>query len=160
MHPTEPWLLACLYSGHVHVWNYNDGSMSKSFEVTELPGEDGFDSGVCLIWGVVRTAKFAVRKQWVIAGSDDMMIRVFNYNTMDKVKSFEAHTDYIRHFTTIQNCLRDVCRSIAVHPTLPYLLSSSDDMLIKLWDWDNVRFVLHIRCLHFPCVELEEYSSV
>ena len=30
-------------------------------------------------------------------------------------------------------------RSLAVHPTLPYLLSSSDDMLIKLWDWDNVR---------------------
>jgi WD40 repeat protein len=24
-----------------------------------------------------------------------------------------------------------------VHPTLPYLLSCSDDMLIKLWDWDK-----------------------
>ncbi len=31
------------------------------------------------------------------------------------------------------------CRCIAVHPVLPYLLSSSDDMLIKLWDWDKVR---------------------
>jgi WD40 repeat protein len=28
-------------------------------------------------------------------------------------------------------------RSLAVHPTLPYLLSSSDDMLIKLWDWEK-----------------------
>lgn len=25
-----------------------------------------------------------------------MLIRVYNYNTMDKVKVFEAHTDYIR----------------------------------------------------------------
>jgi coatomer subunit beta' len=25
-----------------------------------------------------------------------MFIRVYNYNTMDKVKVFEAHTDYIR----------------------------------------------------------------
>jgi len=25
-----------------------------------------------------------------------MQLRVYNYNTMDKVKTFEAHTDYIR----------------------------------------------------------------
>ena len=31
-----------------------------------------------------------------------------------------------------------MCRSLAVHPSLPYLLSASDDMLIKLWDWDKV----------------------
>jgi coatomer subunit beta' len=71
----------------------------------------------------VRSAKFVSRKQWVVAGADDMFIRVYNYNTMDKVKVFEAHTDYIR--------------CVAVHPTLPYVLSSSDDMLIKLWDWDK-----------------------
>lgn len=52
-----------------------------------------------------------------------MFIRVYNYNTMDKIKVFEAHTDYIR--------------CVAVHPTLPYVLSSSDDMLIKLWDWEK-----------------------
>ncbi|KAL5669502.1 hypothetical protein ACJX0J_021723, partial [Zea mays] len=83
-------------------------AMVKSFEVSELP---------------VRSAKFISRKQWVVAGADDMFIRVYNYNTMDKVKVFEAHTDYIR--------------CVAVHPTLPYVLSSSDDMLIKLWDWDK-----------------------
>ena len=44
----------------------------------------------------VRTAKFVARKQWIVTGSDDMFIRVYNYNTMDKVKAFEAHTDYIR----------------------------------------------------------------
>ncbi|KAJ6415917.1 hypothetical protein OIU84_004663 [Salix udensis] len=82
--------------------------MAKSFEVTELP---------------VRSAKFIARKQWVVAGADDMYIRVYNYNTMDKIKVFEAHTDYIR--------------CVAVHPTLPYVLSSSDDMLIKLWDWEK-----------------------
>ncbi|CAN6456319.1 unnamed protein product [Victoria cruziana] len=82
--------------------------MVKSFEVTELP---------------VRSSKFIARKQWIVAGADDMIIRVYNYNTMDKVKVFEAHTDYIR--------------CVAVHPTLPYVLSSSDDMLIKLWDWEK-----------------------
>ena len=32
-----------------------------------------------------------------------MQIRVFNYNTLEKVHAFEAHTDYIR--------------TLAVHPT-------------------------------------------
>eukprot|EP00877_Chromochloris_zofingiensis_P000490 jgi/Chrzof1/10441/UNPLg00368.t1 len=108
LHPTEPWLLANLYNGNVYLWNYNDSTLVKSFEVTEQP---------------VRTAKFIARKQWIVCGADDMHIRVYNYNTMDKVRTFEAHTDYIR--------------SIAVHPSLPYILTSSDDMLIKLWDWDK-----------------------
>lgn len=56
-------------------------SLVKSFEVTELP---------------VRTSKFVARKAWVVCGADDMQIRVYNYNTMDKVKAFEAHSDYIR----------------------------------------------------------------
>ena len=47
-----------------------------------------------------------------------MRIRVFNYNTQEKVHEYEAHSDYIR--------------SIAVHPTLPYVLSCADDMLIKV----------------------------
>ena len=42
---------------------------------------------------------------------DDMLVRVFNYNTLEKVHSFEAHTDYIR--------------SIIVHPTHPYILTAS-----------------------------------
>lgn len=42
---------------------------------------------------------------------------------MEKLKEWDAHTDYIRY--------------IEVHPTLPYVLSSSDDMTIKLWDWEK-----------------------
>lgn len=122
--------------------------MAKSFEVTELPGtfymSNTFFYFLCSCFdemfydislasfpdmttdfnvSAVRSAKFIARKQWVVAGADDMYIRVYNYNTMDKVKVFEAHTDYIR--------------CVAVHPTLPYVLSSSDDMLIKLWDWEK-----------------------
>ncbi|KAG0612132.1 hypothetical protein M758_6G004300 [Ceratodon purpureus] len=108
LHPTEPWILSTLYTGSVYIWNYQNQTLVKSFEVTELP---------------VRSAKFIPRKQWIVAGSDDMFIRVYNYNTMDKVKQFEAHTDYIR--------------CVVVHPTLPYVLSCSDDMLIKLWDWEK-----------------------
>ena len=50
-------------------------------------------------------------------------MRVYNYNTSEKVTSFEAHPDYIR--------------AIVVHPTQPFVLTASDDMTIKLWDWDK-----------------------
>jgi WD40 repeat protein len=77
-----------------------------------------------------------------------MTIRAFNVNTQERVTEIrgtcqvncwpalalfnmtlsgggpEAHTDYIR-------CLE-------VHPTQPYVLSSSDDLQIKLWDWEKV----------------------
>ncbi|XP_028320988.1 coatomer subunit beta'-like isoform X2 [Gouania willdenowi] len=82
--------------------------MVKRFELCDLP---------------VRMVKFVARKHWLIAGADDMQIRVFNYNTLERVHMFEAHADYIR--------------CIAVHPTQPYILTSSDDMLIKLWDWEK-----------------------
>lgn len=54
---------------------------------------------------------------------DDMHLRVYNYNTMEKVRSVEAHADYIRY--------------VEVHPSQPFVLSSSDDMSIKLWNWDQ-----------------------
>ncbi|XP_041002149.1 coatomer subunit beta'-2-like [Juglans microcarpa x Juglans regia] len=107
-HPTEPWILASLYSGSLCIWNYQSQTLEKSFKVTESP---------------VRSAKFIAREHWVVAGADDKFIRVYNFNTLDKTKEFEAHEDFIR--------------SVAVHPTLPYVLSASDDKVIKLWDWEK-----------------------
>jgi len=80
----------------------------RSIQVTETP---------------VRAGKFIARKNWIVVGCDDFRIKVFNYNTGEKVADFEAHPDYIR--------------SIAVHPTKPYILSGSDDLTIKLWNWEK-----------------------
>nr|XP_048337216.1 coatomer subunit beta'-2-like isoform X2 [Ziziphus jujuba var. spinosa] len=108
LHPTEPWILASLYSGTVCIWNHQTKKMEKSFKLTDSP---------------VRSAKFIESKHWIVAGADDKFIRVYNYDTMEKIVEFEAHDDYIR--------------SVAVHPTLPYLLSASDDKVVKLWDWEK-----------------------
>ncbi|KAF9617296.1 hypothetical protein IFM89_035240 [Coptis chinensis] len=111
LHPTEPWILVSLYTGSVFIWNYHS-------QARLWPSLLKFRTYL-----VIRTSKFIARKQWVVTGSDDFAIRVYNYNTMDKVKVLEAHNDYIR--------------SLAIHPTLPYVLSSADDSLIKLWDWEK-----------------------
>ncbi|KAL2012634.1 hypothetical protein VTN00DRAFT_159 [Thermoascus crustaceus] len=107
-HPTEPWILTTLYSGHVYIWSYETQSIVKTFELTDVP---------------VRAGRFIARKNWIVCGSDDFQLRVYNYNTSEKITAFEAHPDYIR--------------SIAVHPTQPFVLTASDDMTIKLWDWER-----------------------
>lgn len=71
----------------------------------------------------VRAGRFIARKNWIVCGSDDFQIRVYNYNTSEKITSFEGHPDYIR--------------AIVVHPTQPFVLTASDDMTIKLWDWEK-----------------------
>lgn len=71
----------------------------------------------------VRTARFIARKSWIITGSDDLTIRVFNYHTLEKVAFFDGHSDYVRQ--------------LAIHPSRPFVLSSSDDMTVKLWDWEK-----------------------
>lgn len=40
-----------------------------------------------------------------------MQLRIFNYNTLERVHTFEAHSDYVR--------------CIIVHPTQPFILTSS-----------------------------------
>lgn len=71
----------------------------------------------------VKVGRFIARKNWIVVGSDDYQIRVFNYNTAEKVAQFEAHSDYIR--------------TLAVHPTQPLIISGGDDSAIKMWDWEQ-----------------------
>ena len=119
LHPTEPWMLVSLYNGNVHIWNHESQQLVKSFEVCDLP---------------VRAAIFVPRKNWVVTGSDDMQVRlatsltsqfqtfiaikvrVFNYNTLERQHAFDAHSDYVR--------------SIAAHPTQPFILTSSGKIFL------------------------------
>ena len=53
----------------------------------------------------------------VLLLQDDMHVRCYNYNTLERVHQFEAHSDYIR--------------SIAVHPTQPFFLTSSGKLMFR-----------------------------
>ncbi len=53
------------------------------------------------------------------SSQDDMHVRVYNYNTLERVHQFEAHSDYLR--------------SIAVHPTQAYILTSSGAFCLVLF---------------------------
>ena len=56
-------------------------------------------------------------------------IRVFNYNTLERLAAFEAHSDYVR--------------CIAVHPAQPFILTSSGKkhtLENKIGLWCNFQF--------------------
>ncbi|EDW85198.1 uncharacterized protein Dwil_GK12739 [Drosophila willistoni] len=108
-HPSaEPWMLCALHNGHVLIINYQTQQIVEDFEVCAKP---------------VRCAKFIERKNWIVTGSDDGMIRIYDVKSLAPIHSFKGHSDFVR--------------SIIVHPELPLLLTCSDDSLIKLWNWDK-----------------------
>lgn len=90
--------------------------MSPSAPADSLRGKIGLfvDQTICMGIYDLWTWSMADRRS---------QIRVYNYNTSEKVAQFEAHPDYIR--------------AIVVHPTQPFILTASDDMTIKLWDWEK-----------------------
>lgn len=108
IHPVEPWVASALYNGSCTIYNYSTQSLVKKIDISDLP---------------LRCCKFVARKQWIIAAGDKMCIWVYNYNSLEKVQVVEGHKDYVRY--------------LDLHSTMPYVLSSSDDMTIILWDIDK-----------------------
>ena len=84
LHPTLPWVLIALYAGTVVIYDYNSQTQVRSFEITNAP---------------VRVSKFIARKQWIVVGADDTKIRVYNYNTSEKLKTIDEHSDFIRYLS-------------------------------------------------------------
>ena len=108
-HSTLPWILIGIHNGAVSIYDYNTQICLQYIEITN--GKP------------IRSAKFIPDKSLFICGSDDMKIRVFNYNTMEKIKEIDAHTDLIR--------------GIGVHMKQNMILSCSDDSTISLWDLEK-----------------------
>ncbi|KAK1397697.1 hypothetical protein POM88_007560 [Heracleum sosnowskyi] len=72
LHPTEPWILASLYSGTVCIWNYQSQTMSKSFEIWNLGSPDPNFTLDAHLKGVNCVDYFTGGdKPYLITGSDD-----------------------------------------------------------------------------------------
>jgi len=75
----------------------------------------------------VTSVRFISRTEWCVAGDSRGYIHVYTCPTMDEIKSFKATG-------------RGSVKSLAIHPTCPYLLSVSaceDDYVIEIWDWEK-----------------------
>nr|GEX61362.1 coatomer subunit beta'-1-like isoform X1 [Tanacetum cinerariifolium] len=80
--------------------------------------------------------KFVSRKQWVVAGADDMHIRLYNYNTMDKVWDYKTKTCV----QTLEAHTHNVS-AVCFHPELPIILTGSEDGTLRIWHATTYRGV-------------------
>ncbi|KAK3132092.1 hypothetical protein QOZ80_6AG0515650 [Eleusine coracana subsp. coracana] len=115
IHPKEPWIL----SGHAKsVCISRKNQQSNTYETFYTKPKKGGKKPRYL------AVKFIEREQWAVSGDSSGRIDVYrNIDTFENVLTIHAHNNTIR--------------SLAVHATQSYLLSSADDNIIKLWDWDN-----------------------
>ncbi|CAM0878532.1 unnamed protein product [Alopecurus aequalis] len=137
VHPTEPWIVGRNDMG-IHLLNYRTRPHAcPRFSITENDP--------------VNVIKFMAREGWLIMGGKSGQLHVLDYHQHKHVKSFRAHKGCI----TI----------LVVHPTRPFVLSSSDGdgHLIKLWDWRNnwkcTQFQGHTNKVTQIIINLEDNES-
>ncbi|KAK1668612.1 hypothetical protein QYE76_056771 [Lolium multiflorum] len=125
VHPTEPWILVGHGNGHVSIWNHQTQARLMTFDILNKPSL--VVSAVRFITSMYKillcAVRFIAQKQWFVAGDYEGHIHVYTYTTKYKLRKFQAHANMVN--------------SLAVHPTDPFVLSSSNDNLIKLWNWEN-----------------------
>ncbi|KAG2388326.1 hypothetical protein C9374_000490 [Naegleria lovaniensis] len=103
-------IATAFYKGFATIQELDEGTMK---EIIELAPE-GYP---------LRCVKFIERINCLVAGSDSCLIYVYDCQKQLIVKELNSHLDYLR-------CLE-------VHPTLPYLISCSDDQTIRVFNWEN-----------------------
>lgn len=104
-HATENWAATALYNGQLAIYDYVSGNPVSHFQSSEHP---------------LRCCAFISSRKLVVTAGDDLMMRAYHLGSQHKIMEKEAHSDYIR--------------SMAVSPDERWLITSSDDSTIKLWD--------------------------
>nr|TKW00025.1 hypothetical protein SEVIR_8G082100v2 [Setaria viridis] len=116
VHPTQAWILTGHEGGFVSIWTYQTQKRVMELQVAKQATYP------------VYSVKFIAKEKWFATGVGHGHVRVYDYTSTTKdimIKKIKAHGG-------------KPVTSLAVHPTYPYLLTSSqDDNSIKLWDWGH-----------------------
>ncbi|HCB55707.1 TPA: hypothetical protein DEP26_01865, partial [Candidatus Uhrbacteria bacterium] len=70
--------------------------------------------------GWVRSVAFSPDGKWIVSGSYDCTIKIWNRETRECVRTLKGHTDWVR--------------SVVFSPDGKWIVSGSDDSTIKIWN--------------------------
>jgi coatomer subunit beta' len=106
--PTRPVAIAGLFTGDLQVWDTDKTLLLNTIHVSDEP---------------IRACHVLHKMDWVIVGSDDGNISIYELSNYRKIKTLKAHSDFIR--------------KIESSPQAPSFLTASDDGTIKMWTYEN-----------------------
>ncbi|KAJ1276681.1 hypothetical protein BS78_05G233200 [Paspalum vaginatum] len=134
VHPAKPWIVTGHKGGNVSIWDFQKQKTVMELQVNEEPGKTArrlhsisryIKDTPASHW--VCSVKFITQEKWLSVGDGGGYIHVYAYTgtKLSKVTRFRAH-----HGNSVN--------TLAVHPTEPYLLSSSAfGKTIRLWNWSK-----------------------
>lgn len=110
-HPDYPYILSGLYTGEIQQIKIENGKfiINKTIKISE---------------GAVRTLVFNLKSLQIFVGTDDGIVAIIDSESLNLIKSFTAHDDFIRTIVVnnYQNCF----------------LTASDDHCVKLFDLETL----------------------
>lgn len=116
-HPTRTWILAALHTGTIQLWDYRLGYIVATFQEHEGP---------------IRCVSFHPTQSLFASGGDDSKIKLWNPHST----SISQASSPIRSLYTLSGHM-DYLRSVTFHTEYPWLMSSSDDQTIRIWNWQS-----------------------
>ncbi|AFM98825.1 WD40 domain-containing protein [Encephalitozoon hellem ATCC 50504] len=108
MHPTKAMAIIGLFSGSVQIWDTEKMCMLNDIHVSNEP---------------IRTCMILSKMDWLLVGSDDGNVSVYELGKYRKIKTLHAHDDFIR--------------KIEGHPQDSLFLTASDDATMKMWAYEG-----------------------
>lgn len=124
--------LANIYSSD-YLQMFNKSLIGNS-ETTDEQSNELIDLNKKLIEKTKGVKEQKINKEYVISGSRDKTIKIWDVFGSSCIYTFNGHDNWVR--------------SIAMHPNGKYLISSSDDKSIRVWELKTGRCVKKIMDAH------------
>lgn len=133
--PNGKYILAATLDNTLKLWDYSKGKCLKTYTGHK-------NEKYCIF------ANFSVTGgKWIVSGSEDSMVYIWNLQTKEIVQKLQGHTGIIsepfltddRLFITIVKLFSDVVLCTTCHPTENIIASAAleNDKTIKLWKSDT-----------------------